>query len=86
VPCLTFTFSKLFTIGIPHTDINKLLSPDLLHQLIKGAFKDHLITWVNNYIKLEYPELQARKILDDIDWWYYVFSFIYKLKLIHVLI
>ncbi|KAF8267178.1 hypothetical protein EI94DRAFT_1701204 [Lactarius quietus] len=36
-------------------------------QLIKGAFKDHLITWVNNYVKVEYPELEAQKILDDID-------------------
>ncbi|KAF8268671.1 hypothetical protein EI94DRAFT_1771510 [Lactarius quietus] len=57
-----------FTSDFPHADINELLSPDLLHQLIKGAFKDHLITWVNNYIKVEYPESQAWKILDDIDW------------------
>jgi hypothetical protein len=77
MPCLTYTFSKPFTIDFPHTNINKLLSPDLLHQLIKGAFKDHLITWVNNYIKLEYPELQAWKILDDIDQQYYVFFYIY---------
>jgi hypothetical protein len=77
VPCLTYTFSKPFTIDFPHADINELLLPDLLHQLIKGAFKDHLVTWVNNYIKLEYPESQAWKILDDIDWQYYVFFYIY---------
>ncbi|KAF8264139.1 hypothetical protein EI94DRAFT_1772764 [Lactarius quietus] len=57
-----------FTSDFPCADINKLLSPDLLHQLIKGAFKDHLVTWVDNYIKVEYPESQAQKILDDIDW------------------
>ncbi|KAH9023764.1 hypothetical protein EDB85DRAFT_1870528, partial [Lactarius pseudohatsudake] len=56
-----------FTHYFPRADINELLSPDLLHQLIKGAFKDHLVTWVNDYIKAKYPASQAQKILDDID-------------------
>ncbi|KAH9010076.1 hypothetical protein EDB85DRAFT_2077509 [Lactarius pseudohatsudake] len=56
-----------FTHYFPRADINELLSPDLLHQLIKGAFKDHLVTWVNEYIEAKYPALQAQKILDDID-------------------
>ncbi|KAF8224104.1 hypothetical protein L208DRAFT_1513386 [Tricholoma matsutake] len=51
----------------PLSDINELLSLDLLHQLIKGAFKDHLVTWVNDYIKAEYLASEAQKILDDID-------------------
>ncbi|KAH9013796.1 hypothetical protein EDB83DRAFT_2508700 [Lactarius deliciosus] len=57
-----------FTHYFPRADINELLSPDLLHQLIKGAFKDHLVTWVNEYIEAKYPASQAQKILDDIDW------------------
>ncbi|KAG2048436.1 hypothetical protein BDR06DRAFT_1072550 [Suillus hirtellus] len=49
------------------SDIHKLLSPNILHQLIKGAFKDHIITWVHKYIKALYSENEANKILDDID-------------------
>jgi hypothetical protein len=35
--------------------------------VIKGTFKDHLVTWINDYVKAEYPESEAKKILDDID-------------------
>ncbi|KAJ7687361.1 hypothetical protein B0H17DRAFT_1069971 [Mycena rosella] len=34
-----------FTHGFPHADTHELLSPDLLHQVIKGTFKDHLVEW-----------------------------------------
>ncbi|KAI9463519.1 hypothetical protein BJY52DRAFT_1202845 [Lactarius psammicola] len=57
-----------FTHHFPCADIHQLLSPDLLHQLIKGCFKDHLIMWVNNYIKAEHSASKAQKIFDDIDW------------------
>ncbi|KAG2122710.1 hypothetical protein BD769DRAFT_1629193 [Suillus cothurnatus] len=49
-----------FTNDYPRADIHELIAPDLLHQIIKGAFKDHLVAWVEKY-------LSANIILDDID-------------------
>ncbi|EGO30780.1 hypothetical protein SERLADRAFT_339506, partial [Serpula lacrymans var. lacrymans S7.9] len=56
-----------FTNDFPHADIHELLAPNLLHQLIKGTFKDHLVTWVEEYITQNYSSACANKILDDID-------------------
>ncbi|OJT08823.1 hypothetical protein TRAPUB_280, partial [Trametes pubescens] len=35
-----------FTADFPRADIHELLSPDFLHQVTEGTFKDHLVTWV----------------------------------------
>ena len=56
-----------FMTYFPCADIHDMLSPDILHQLIKGAFKDHLVTWVNDYIKAQYPDKKVKRIMDDID-------------------
>ncbi|EGO01381.1 hypothetical protein SERLA73DRAFT_50961, partial [Serpula lacrymans var. lacrymans S7.3] len=56
-----------FTNDFPRADINELLAPDLLHQFIKGTFKDHLVTWVEEYITQNYSSTRANEILDDID-------------------
>ncbi|KAF7978992.1 hypothetical protein HWV62_44259 [Athelia sp. TMB] len=56
-----------FTSDFPRADIHEMLSPDLLHQLIKGTFKDHLITWVGEYLACVHGKAHAKDILDDID-------------------
>ncbi|KAG1878456.1 hypothetical protein C8R48DRAFT_804965 [Suillus tomentosus] len=56
-----------FTNDFPRADIYQMISPDILHQLIKGAFKDHLVEWVEKYLRHVHPKRRAEQILDDID-------------------
>jgi len=56
-----------FTSHFPRADIHQLLAPDILHQIIKGTFKDHLVTWVIQYLEQMYGRNQANQILADID-------------------
>lgn len=57
-----------FTAHFPRADIHELITPDLLHQLIKGTFKDHLVDWVLQYIeKTASSKKEANLILADID-------------------
>ncbi|GBE83019.1 hypothetical protein SCP_0500620 [Sparassis crispa] len=56
-----------FTNDFPRADIHKLLSLDLLHQIIKGTFKDHLVSWVEDYIHLTYDKKEVKRIMADID-------------------
>ncbi|KAJ7233657.1 hypothetical protein C8J57DRAFT_1249760 [Mycena rebaudengoi] len=56
-----------FTRDFPCADIHEMLSSDLLHQVIKGTFKDHLVTWVGEYLYLEHSKAEADAIMDEID-------------------
>jgi hypothetical protein len=56
-----------FTANFPRADIHELLSPDLLHQVIKGCFKDHLVMWVGDYLLQQHGEAGAAAIMADID-------------------
>ncbi|KAG2118670.1 uncharacterized protein F5147DRAFT_742178 [Suillus discolor] len=49
-----------FTASFPQADIHELLAPDLLHQVIKGAFEDHLV-------EITYGKRRSKKILAEID-------------------
>ncbi|TFK62832.1 hypothetical protein BDN72DRAFT_776652 [Pluteus cervinus] len=42
-----------FTSYFPRANIHDLLAPDILHQLIKGVFKDHLVTWIVTWIEAQ---------------------------------
>jgi TorA maturation chaperone TorD len=52
-------------------DVHELIVPDLLHQVIKGVFKDHLVTWVEEYLLYihQHNADKVNQILDDIDHW-----------------
>ncbi|EIW75687.1 hypothetical protein CONPUDRAFT_65876 [Coniophora puteana RWD-64-598 SS2] len=56
-----------FTNDFPRADIHDLIAPDILHQLIKGTFKDHLVDWVEQYLEKTHGKARAAQILDDID-------------------
>ncbi|KAI6101619.1 hypothetical protein EDD16DRAFT_1525814 [Pisolithus croceorrhizus] len=56
-----------FTNDFPRADIHAMLSPDILHQLIKGGFKDHLVDWVERYLVHIHGKAEAERILDNIN-------------------
>ncbi|KAI0352004.1 hypothetical protein OH77DRAFT_1562722 [Trametes cingulata] len=56
-----------FTNDFPRADIHELIAPDILHQLIKGTFKDHLVTWVELLLVAQHGKQGAAAILTDID-------------------
>jgi hypothetical protein len=59
-----------FTHEFPRADIHELLTLDLLHQVIKGTFKDHIVTWINEYLVEEHGESRGLAIIADIDYRY----------------
>jgi hypothetical protein len=60
-------WTQPFTFYFPRADIYELLTPDLLHQVIKGVFKDHLVTWINEYLILTLGETAGQAAIHEID-------------------
>ncbi|KIK94003.1 hypothetical protein PAXRUDRAFT_12323 [Paxillus rubicundulus Ve08.2h10] len=56
-----------FTDDFPHTDICQLLTPNILHQLVKGTFKAHGMEWVGKYLEVTYGKTGAKEHLADIN-------------------
>ena len=56
-----------FTNDFPRADIHELMAPDLLHQIIKGVFRDYLVKWMEGTLIVMYGEGTAAVIMDDID-------------------
>ena len=64
--CLTIS-RQPFTTYFPRADIHELITSDILHQVIKGTFKDHLVTWVGKWLEEEHGKASANVIMADID-------------------
>lgn len=56
-----------YTWSFPRADIHELLSPDILHQVVKGTFKDHLVSWIEQYLYIKYSTAEAKRRMDELD-------------------
>ncbi|KAK7062589.1 hypothetical protein VNI00_000077 [Paramarasmius palmivorus] len=56
-----------FTHQFPQADIHEMLTPDILHQIVKGCFKDMLVEWIWDYLAETEDKQRVKEIMDEID-------------------